>query len=130
MLKINNNIYQYIKDNGRNIIFLTLQVVKVLQTFYKLENWGSEKLHKVRKSAQIRLKIDKFQIPMTSKCTQLSQCHTAWTAVHFYTQLSYPNRFIYFIQETYRLPAPVLNQEQVSKPFLFLLLKNICASVE
>lgn len=75
MLKI--NIYQYIKDNGRNVIFLTLQVLKVLQTFYKLENWGSEKLYKVLKSAQIRLKIVKFQIPMTSKCTQLSQCHTA-----------------------------------------------------
>lgn len=130
MLKINNNIYQYIKDNGKNIIFLTLQVLKVLQTFYKLENWGSEKLYKVPKSAQIRIKIVKFQIPMTSKCTQLSQCHTAWTEVHFYTQLSYPNRFIYFIQETYWLPAPVLNQEQVSEPFLFLLFKNICASVE
>lgn len=77
MLKINNNIYQYIKDNGKNIIFLTLQVLKVLQTFYKLENWGSEKLYKVPKSAQIRIKIVKFQIPMTSKCTQLSQRHTA-----------------------------------------------------
>ena len=126
MLKINNNIYQYIKDSGRNIIFLTLQ----FHSFTSLKTGAQKSYIKCPNLHRLGSRLTNFRFPMTSKCTQLSQCHTAWRVVHLYIQLSYPNRFIHFIQETHWLPAPVLNQEQVSKPFLFVLLKNICASVE